>query len=256
MTLLPPAFLRQPIAHRGLHDLAQGVQENSPSAFARAISHGYGIELDLQLTADGHAVVFHDYDLARLTGASGSIRTHTTQELSKIRLKGAGESIPTLEDVLALVDAQTPLLIEIKDQDGMLGPNVGALEHEVARLLSGYGGAVAVMSFNPHSMAALRRAAPDLPLGLTSCDFQSVEGWHYLPEERRAELTALPDFDHIGAEFISHRYLDLQSDRVAELKSQGASVLSWTIRSTSQEVKAREVAHNVTFEGYLPDAHL
>ena len=83
---LPPAFLRAPIAHRGLHDADQGVPENSRAAFKAAIAGGYGIELDLQMSSDGTAMVFHDYDLSRLTGADGKLRDRTATELSRIQL--------------------------------------------------------------------------------------------------------------------------------------------------------------------------
>ena len=118
---LPPAFLRLPIAHRALHDRAQGRPENSRAAIRAAIAAGYGIEIDLQASADGVAMVFHDDDLGRLTGATGPVRARTAAELGAIRLTDAEDGIPTLAEVLEIVAGRVPLLIEIKDQSGEMG---------------------------------------------------------------------------------------------------------------------------------------
>lgn len=249
---LDPAFLGRPISHRGYHDRAAGRVENSRAAFEAAIAAGYGIELDVQRSADGEAMVFHDYALDRLTGETGAVAQRDAEALGKIALSGGGEGIPTLGEVLALVDGRVPLLVEIKDQDGALGPDLGILEHAVARALGSYGGAAAVMSFNPHSMALMAELLPDVPRGLTTDDF-TEEDWPTIPEPRRAALRAIPDYARVGACFISHRHQVLGDGRVAELKAGGAKVLCWTIRSRMEEEAARRVAHNVTFEGYAAD---
>ena len=246
---LPPAFLRAPIAHRGLHDADQGVPENSRAAFKAAIAGGYGIELDLQMSSDGTAMVFHDYDLSRLTGADGKLRDRTATELSRIQLLTNGEGIPTLAEVLTLVAGRAPLLIEIKDQDGAMGPDTGQLEAATAHDLQGYQGPVALMSFNPHSVAAVATAAPDIPRGLTTCAYDPAD-WPELTVETCDHLRAIPDYDRTGSCFISHQGNDLRNPRVAELKAGGAAILCWTIRSPEQEAAARTVADNVTFEGY------
>ncbi|MGR3796295.1 glycerophosphodiester phosphodiesterase family protein [Vannielia sp. SX4] len=246
---LPDAFLTRPIAHRGFHDRAAGRVENSRAAFAAAIAAGYGIELDLQPSKDGVPMVFHDYALSRLTGETGPVAQRTAAELGQIMLTDGGEGVPTLAEVLKLVDGRVPLLIEIKDQDGALGPNVGQLERAVAEALEGYAGEMALMSFNPHSMAVMAKLLPDVPRGLTTDNYEP-ESWTTVPEARRAELRAIPDYDRVGACFVSHRHGALGDARVAELKAQGAEILCWTIRSEAEEAKAREVAANVTFEGY------
>ncbi|SIO13932.1 glycerophosphodiester phosphodiesterase family protein [Vannielia litorea] len=246
---LPESFLAVPIAHRGYHDRAAGRVENSRAAFEAAIAAGYGIELDLQPSKDGVPMVFHDYDLRRLTGETGPVAQRTAEELGQITLTGGGEAVPTLAEVLRLVAGRVPLLIEIKDQDGILGPNVGALERASAEALAGYRGDVALMSFNPHSMAAMAELLPEVPRGLVTDDYRP-EDWETIPEARRAELREIPDYDRVGACFISHRHGALGDARVAELKAQGAEILCWTIRSAAEEAKAREIAANVTFEGY------
>ena len=249
MSPLPVAFLKAPIAHRALHDIAAGRPENSPAAIEAACQAGYGIEIDLQLSSDGEAMVFHDYDLKRLTDTEGPVRQRSAAELGQIRLKGGTDTIPTLSEVLQLVAGRVPLLIEIKDQDGAMGANVGALEAAAARVLQGYRGPVAVMSFNPHSMVAMAGLAPEIPRGLTTCDF-SAEDWPLLPAGTRARLRDIPDYDAARACFISHEACDLDAARVSDLKARGAAILCWTIKSAEAEAAARRVAHNVTFEGY------
>jgi len=246
---LPPEFLNQPIAHRALHDKAAGRPENSRAAILAAIEHGYGIEIDLQLSADAQAMVFHDYDLARLTGHSGTVRQLASQDLGGITLSGGADGIPGFVEVLQLVDGRVPLLIELKDQDGAMGPNVGPLEQAAASALEGYAGPAAVMSFNPHSVAMLAKLAPNVPRGLTTAAFDPAS-WP-LDADTCAHLRQIPDYDRVGATFISHDSNDLTSGRVAELKSLGANILCWTIKSPKAEAEARKVAQNVTFEGYL-----
>lgn len=250
MATLPDGFRTHPLAHRALHDVRDGRPENSRAAVAAAVAQGFGIEIDVQLTADGAAAVFHDYDLSRLTGARGLVRKHSSAQLAGIALKGGDEGVPVLEDILEIIAGQVPLVIEIKDQDGALGPDVGPLETAVARAVSSYRGDLAVMSFNPHSVRAMQTLAPDVPRGLTTDPFRRIN-WA-LPPARLKELSAIPDYDRVAACFISHRHGDLGNPRVADLKSRGATILCWTVRNPDEDRKARRVAHNVTFEGYLP----
>jgi glycerophosphoryl diester phosphodiesterase len=115
---LPDSFLRLPLCHRGYHDLSRGIVENSLSAFSAAIDAGYGIELDIQLSADGQAVVFHDDTLDRVAEATGLVIDRTAAELGTIRLKHSRDTIPTFAETLALVAGRAPLLVELKDQSG------------------------------------------------------------------------------------------------------------------------------------------
>lgn len=251
MTRLPPSFLEVPLAHRGLHDATDGRPENSRAGTRAAIDAGYGIEIDVQLSADGAAMVFHDYALDRLTGAAGPVRQRSAKELGDIGLRGGDEGIPELPDILELVGGRVPILIEVKDQDGGMGPDVGPLETAVASAVRNYDGPVALMSYNPNSVALLGDLVGNLPRGLVTEGFEPAE-WH-LPAATCDTLRGIPDYDRVGASFISHGKRDLGSPRVAELKAAGADVLCWTIRSPEEEARAREVARNITFEGYLPE---
>ncbi|MBZ0128247.1 MAG: phosphodiesterase [Rhodobacteraceae bacterium] len=248
---LHPAFLTRPLAHRGLHDRRNGIIENSVSAFRAAIAAGYGIELDIQMSADRRAMVFHDEWLDRLTHQTGPVNAHRAATLRAMPLKDSADAIPTLAEVLELVAGRVPLLIEIKDQDCTLGPHTGALEADTARLLAGYAGPVAVMSFNPHAIGVMRAIAPSIAAGLVTDPFDPAE-WPDVPTERLQALAAMPDLARLRADFISHNRADLHSPVVAGVKANGLAVLCWTVRSPEQEAEARRVADNITFEGYLP----
>ncbi len=248
-TPLPPAFLRIPIAHRALHDRTQRRPENSRGAIMAAVAAGYGIEIDLQLSSDGQAMVFHDDTLDRLTATTGPLNAHTAAALANMPLLDADDGIPTLPDVLALITGRVPLLIEIKDQSGAMTQTDGRLEQATAAALAAYEGPVAVMSFNPHSIAHMARLSPGTPRGLTTSAYDPAD-WHPLPADTCARLRDIPDYDATAASFISHEAADLSRPRVAELKAQGAAIMCWTIRSPAAEAKARIIARNITFEGY------
>jgi glycerophosphoryl diester phosphodiesterase len=246
---LPAAFFARPIAHRGLW--GPGAPENSLAAARAAVAAGYGIECDLQPSADGQAMVFHDEHLFRLTGAAGPVAARSAAELGRLRLLGGDEGVPTLGALLALVAGRVPLLVEIKDQSGRLGPSDGRLEAAVAAALARYHGPVAVMSFNPHAVAALRDLLPGVPRGLVTDGFDPAD-WPGVPPASCERLRAIPDFDTVGASFVSHGWTDLGRPRLAELRARGAAVLCWTVRSPQEEARARRGgANNVTFEGYL-----
>lgn len=246
---LHPDFLRRPIAHRALHDRAAGRPENSRAAVRAAVAAGYGIEIDLQLSADGQAMVFHDDTLDRLTARTGPVFAQSAAHLATIPLRGTDEGIPTLGEVLALVAGRVPLLIELKDQSGHGRPGPGPLEQATAAALRGYAGPVAVMSFNPEMVGQMARLAPDVPRGITTGSYDP-EDYAPTPPDLCDRLRGIPDYDTVGASFISHEWPDLGRPRVAELKAQGAVILCWTIKSPTDEGTARRIADNITFEGY------
>lgn len=249
MSALPQAFLRVPLAHRALHDLRDGRPENSRAAIRAAIDAGYGIELDLQLSRDGCAMVFHDRTLDRLTAATGPVAHRSAAELKAIRLNGVQEGIPGFREVLDLVAGRVPLLVELKDQHGAMGATDAALERAVAHDLQGHAGPVALMSFNPHMVINLASLAPEWPRGLVTGAFTQAE-WPMIPECRRADLRTIPDYARAGALFLSHQASDLASPHVARLRKQGAKLFAWTIRSPQEEADARRLADNITFENY------
>jgi len=244
---LPASFFARPIAHRALHGPRRA--ENGLKAVHAAITAGYPIELDVQLASDDVPVVFHDYDLGRLTIEQGPVRGRSSAQLSAIPLNGDGGTVPTLSQVLDIIAGQVPLLIEVKDQDGALGPDTGKMGAAVAERLRGYNGDVAVMSFNPHHIAELQRILPDVPRGLVTDPFAPVD-WPLVPIPTLDRLRAIPDYDHVGACFISHNVDALDTPRVTELKISGAGILCWTVRTPEQASAARQIVDNITFEGF------
>lgn len=244
---LPVVYLRAPIAHRALHDRTRRRIENSASAIRAARAAGYAIEIDLQLSSDGIPMVFHDEDLTRLTSEHGPLNALTAADLTRIKLTGSDDTIPTFVQVLTLVAGAVPLLIELKDQTLSMSETDGRLEAATAHALEHYSGPAALMSFNPHAIALLAGLAPHIPRGLTTSAYAA--DWQ-LPETTRDHLRDIPDYDRTHSSFISHEAADLSRPRVAQLKSQGATVLCWTIRSPEAEAQARQIAQNITFEGY------
>ena len=244
---LHPDFLTRPFAHRGLH--GAGAPENGLAAARAAIRHGVGIEIDLQISRDGYAMVFHDDTLDRMTAGAGWVADHDAGWLARQTLLGTAETIPTFAEYLEVVAGQVPLLIELKDQtahpDGIVGP----LEEAVADALDGYGGPVAVMSFHPGMMVVMQGLAPEVPRGLTGQDFSTEPG---LDPALVATLNDYALFDAAGCDFISHDWRHLGMASVARLKARGIPIFCWTVRSAADEAEARKIADNVTFEGYLP----
>lgn len=251
-TRLSPGFWSRPFAHRGLHDVKDGRPENGLAAFDAAIAGGYAIELDVQASAGGEAMVFHDYDLERLAEATGRVDARRAADLRAIPLRGGG-TIPDLATVLARIDGRANALIEIKDQTGAFGETEGALERRVCDVVraSGHAGACAVMSFNPHSVLAVKDAAPEIMRGLVSYDFEHPHDAHVDAAHRRA-LAAMAMADACAVDFVSYGATGLSAAPVVALRSRGVPVFSWTIRSAAQAAAARAQCDQITFEGFLP----
>jgi glycerophosphoryl diester phosphodiesterase len=226
---LPVAFLGAPIAHRGFWR-SGGAPENSLAAFEAACRAGYGIELDVRLSADGEAMVFHDETLERLTASAGLVEEQTADELQALRLLGSCEVIPTLADVLTLVDGRTPLLAELKTPAGQ----EGLLERRVADLLAPYAGAAAVLSFNADALAWLAAHAPSLRRGLNA-----------------AKPDQLTGAERARADFLSVQ-LDLAGHDVVQGWRRMGEALAWTCRSPADLVRTAPLVENVMFEGFSP----
>ncbi|HEX8225003.1 MAG TPA: glycerophosphodiester phosphodiesterase family protein [Allosphingosinicella sp.] len=223
-----------PFAHRGLH--GRDLVENSGGAIAAAVAQGYGIELDVQLSADGEAMVFHDYELDRLTIEQGPLAARTAAELQGIRLHVSTEVMPRLSDALEIVAERVPLLIEVKSRDRFVAPLCTA----VARALENYGGPVGVMSFNPQVAAWFGRSAPGVLRGLVVTE-QGKRGLRGRIERRLALWRA-------GADFLACDVRDLPSAFAAAARRRGLPVYTWTVRSDSDRLRAAAHADQIIFE--------
>ena len=251
-TALSQTFLGPPIAHRGLHNANERCYENSRTAVLGAMKAGYCIEIDLQLSCDGHAMVFHDYILDRMTSQSGPIKQLPAKKLEQIFLADSSDTIMQLSTLLKLVSGRTPLLLELKVEGQYLVSTTGTLEKAVALALEGYEGPVAVMSFNPASVKTMAICAPDITRGLTTEAFKAGE-CSEVKGQKLQNLRSIEDYDAIQASFISHDFEDLASHCLDGIKASGDPILCWTVKTREDEKTARKTADNITFENYLPD---
>lgn len=229
----------QPFAHRGLHDDTGGVPENSLAAFAQAIAVGHGIELDVQMSLDGVAIVFHDDDLRRLTGMEGRLRNLPSARLRGLSLNGTAEHIPTLDAALALVAGRVPILIEIKCS----GKSYHGICFAVRRALEGYRGAVAVMSFNTDVIRWFARNVERLPRGVIITDehpptlFGGLRRWLRDRKILRMRL-----------DFAAYDVRSLPSSLSRRLRQRRVPVLTWTVRTPDDIERAQHYADNAIYE--------
>ena len=239
-------FMKQPIAHRGYFDNDGTAPENSLAAFQAAIDHGYAIELDTQISADGTVYVLHDKSLLRSSGIDRNIEDMTDEELATCSLFGSKETVPAFAEVLKLVNGQVPLLVEIK---GEAGDDVAAISKATAELLDDYDGIYAVQSFNPFALQWFKDNRPQVPRGLLSKDFiADGEGQSTV---NRVALTGM--FTNVVARpnFIAY---ELASD--GQLTFEAMQALSdlpcfaWTLKSQEELDQARAAG----FDAFIFDS--
>ena len=238
----------RPIAHRGLHGLAPGVVENCPRAFEAAIAGNYAIECDVQPTADGEAIVFHDATLDRLTTASGRVDEQTAASLKATAFRTTDDRMITLPELFAQVAGRVPLVVEIKSEfDGKL-----ELTRRVAALAAAYRGPLALMSFDPGPISWLRNNAPGLVRGIVAESHYAGAHWARLPGRLRTDLASLGHLDRTDPHFLSWRVADLPNAVTDQFRSTlGRPVICWTVRTDDERVIGARHADQVTFEGYL-----
>ena len=199
-------FLR-PIAHRGLHDAGKGVVENAAPAFEAAIAGGYGIEFDLRPAADGTPFVFHDLELSRLIDAPGLITEQPAVALSRLTYRGSSARLLALSDLLDLVAGRVPLLVEVKSE--WLSPDPAFLG-AIARQLAAYRGPVAVMSFDPAVVAALKPLLPGVPRGIVAGLYEGGGWWGgVITPERAFKLAHLIESGPAAPHFFAYHVKSL-----------------------------------------------
>jgi glycerophosphoryl diester phosphodiesterase len=246
-TYAPDWLTARPITHRGLHDKAAGVIENTLGACAASIARGYAIECDLQISRDGEAVLFHDDTLDRVTQASGLVKDYSVAELKRFKLRHGGEPIPTLAELLTLVEGRVPLVIELKPQwDGDT-----RLAARTVELLKSYAGPHCLMSFDPDVMVAVRRISPETVRGVVS-DRAIHPDYDNLPAAMRQDLRTMSYLSRTAPHFMSLYFRALPWAPIAALRTNGMPVITWTIRSAEQARDALRYSDQVTFEGYAP----
>ncbi len=210
-------------AHRGYHDNENGIPENSLLSFEQAIEHGYGIELDVQLSSDGVAMVFHDKDLERVCGVSGAPWEYTAAQLQEMSLFGTEERIPTLAEALELIDGQVPVLVEYKMDK--VDTDVCAAGEE---LLKDYEGEYFMQCFHPLALMWYKKNAPEVARGQLMQDYMKQEKHagdpvYFLLSRMLANVATRPDF-------ISYRYEDTLNVSIRICEALGTPISVWTIQ--------------------------
>jgi len=231
-------------AHRGLH--GDGIAENSMSAFRAAVEAGYGIELDVRLSKDGEIVVFHDDTLDRVTAKTGLVKDKTREELSKIHLSGTEDTVPTFREVLDAVGGKVPLLVELKEDQGSY-----AVTEAAVKMLKDYEGPYIIESFNPLSLARVKKIAPNVLRGILSHHFTLDEKYrgfkYFLLQNLCLNCICRPDFVA-----YSHKHSHMLSFKLARLF--GAPTFAWTVESEEDDAKALKSGFDgVIFQFYSPN---
>jgi glycerophosphoryl diester phosphodiesterase len=231
-----------PIAHRGLWS-PDGPPENSLAAFQAACAAGYGIELDVQLSADGEAIVFHDDKLARMTGREGRIRDYAAADLGEMRLAGSEEKVPTLLETLALVGHRAMVHIELKTPYGEVGP----LERRVHEVIADHNGPLCVIGFNPYSHAWFADRYPGVLRGLDSYSYDKAP---HMTEAQRQAFARLEHVEIARPHFLALGIDMLPCERAAKLRGAGMPVVAWTVRRPEQWETIKDGCDNLIFEGF------
>lgn len=247
--LLSAVFSRK-IAHRGLHTAAAGVLENTRSAFAAALAGGFGIECDIQPSADGEAMVFHDYTLDRLTTATGRVDARSAGELKAIAFKSSGDKMQSLGELLAQVAGREPLVVELKSRfDGET-----AITERVAALVAGYAGPLVLKSFDPAMVIALRNRGVQQPLGVVGMSAYEYPDYAGLSQQQKHALAHLLHFGESRPDFLSWNHKDLVSAVPYLCRTGlGLPVMSWTIRNQAEADLAKPHIDQIVFEGFRPN---
>jgi glycerophosphoryl diester phosphodiesterase len=239
----------RPVAHRGLHDAANGVIENTAGAFRAAIDAGYAIETDVQISADGEAMVHHDDALGRLTDGEGRLDSFSAADLQRVPFRGSAERMMTLRELCDLIAGRVTLVVELKGRfDGD-----DRLAARVAEVLSRYRGPVAAMSFDLRQVMQLRQKAPDLVRGMTAAEYRPNSYRDLLPAGARrglayvrAGLKAKPQFLAYGIGGLPG-LLPIFMRRIMCMP-----VLTWTVRTQAERQTAARYADQIIFEGFRP----
>ena len=242
-------FKRVKYAHRGLHGdfLGSFCAENSLSAFRKAAELGFGIELDVRLSADGEVVVFHDDTLKRVTGREGRAEDLTAKELGELSLLGTDEGVPTFKSVLECVGGRVPLLVEIKS--GSVGQTVVEPTYE---LLKSYTGPYIVESFNPLSLSALKKLDGDIPRGFLCTKLSENEENRALKYRiiQRHLLNFLSRPAFIAADKEKSKMFPIPLIRFLFRPA----FLAWTVKSPEEEMEAYKNGFDgIIFEQYIPN---
>lgn len=246
----PDWLTARPVAHRGLHDRARGIIENMPDAVNAAVEANFAIEVDLQLTADGEAMVHHDDELGRLTEGSGALLTKTAAELKQVMFKDTPEKMMSLGNLCALVAGRVPLVLELKTHfDGDC-----KLAARTVEVLKSYRGPVAAMSFDPHHVMVLRQLMPSLTRGIVAERTYEEADWPEATPAQRNGMLHLRHAFRTQPHFIAYWIDELPAPAPWIARNIfGCALLTWTVRTPEQRARAARCADQIIFEGFRPE---
>ena len=245
-----PAWLTaRPIAHRGLHDIANGVIENTVAAALKAVEMNFAIECDVQLSRDGEAMVFHDATLDRLMRTTGDLSFRDARELKTLRYARGDDRIITLDMLLATIHGRVPLICEIKSAfDGNM-----QLAQRTLAVVSAHNGPVALKSFDPAIIAQLRQLGANMPLGMIAEAHYTDQAWNALSPALKQNLANFLHYEETRPDFLSWNVNDLPHAVPCLLrKGLGMPVMAWTVRTPAQRQLAAQWADQMVFEGFVP----
>jgi glycerophosphoryl diester phosphodiesterase len=239
----------RPVAHRGLHDAAAGVIENTAGGFRAAIAAGYAIETDVQISADGEAMVHHDDALGRLTEGEGRLDRLSSAELKRVPFRDSAERMMTLGELCDLVAGRATMLVEIKSRfDGD-----ERLAARVAAVLDAYRGPAAPMSFDPWQIARVRRTSPRLVTGIIAAKYRPHPAWDVMPAWIRHGMGYLLTGIVARPQFVAYGVADLPA--LAPILTRHVlrmPLLTWTVRTEAERRRAARFADQIIFEGFRP----
>ncbi len=247
----PSWIVAKPIANRGLHNKANGIIENTLSAAEAAAERGLPIELDVQLTADNEAIVFHDFELERLTGETGRVVERKLSDLTRIGISGAasGDKIPSLKQFLDTVAGRVPLVVEIKSKfNGDM-----TLTKRTVEILNGYSGPFVIKSFDPEIVTYLRTNAPSITRGIIGELEYASKAESFMTDELRHRLSNLLHFEESQPQFVSWKVHNLPCAAPYLARAVGnLPLMAWTVRNPEDRARADQHADQMVFEGFLP----
>ena len=239
----------RPIAHRGLQDAAHGLIENTAGAARAAIAAGYGIEVDVQISADGEAMVHHDDVLGRLTEGEGRLDRLSAAALKRVPFRDGAERMMTLGELCNLVAGRVAVLVELKSRfDGD-----DRLALRVAVVLAAYRGGAAPMSFDPRQITVLRRKLPRLPCGIVAAKYRPHPYWDLMPFWMRHGMGYLLTAVVSRPQFVAYAVADLPALAPAVARRIFClPLLTWAVRTEAERKIAARFADQIIFEGFRP----
>lgn len=236
-------LIARPIAHRGLHDST--CVESTSSAFSAAIKNNYAIECDVQLSADGEALVFHDDTVDRLLEGKGAVNQFTSRQIKRMAFKSGTDRVQTLAELVEQVAGRVTLVVELKT---LWDSNV-QLAQRVLDVFQGYDGPHALMSYDPLLILHVAQSSPATIRGIVG-ERSAFDTYKTLPLAQNLDLRSMSHLPQTKPHFISYYFKDLQCQPVSLFRAAGNPVITFTIRNRQQETEARRYCDQVTFQDY------